>query len=370
MVKTLEQKNIHLSSQINKDNIMENKIQQDVKLDFCDVLIIPKSTRVSSRKDVELDTELIFRKAGFYLKCIPVCASNMDGVGTISMGKKLSTHKMLTSLTKQTTIKMFANDDYEKCDYIFGTFGLDDDSKSILLNKNVEKYFSTICLDVANGYMSKFLDFVYLVRKKWPHIGILAGNVVTPDGVNDIATAGADFIKVGIGSGSVCTTRRVAGIGYPQLSALLECRVAAEESNCGIVSDGGCVHPGDVSKAFSAGAEIVLLGGMLAGHDEGADDAVIIDDGEKRRFVFSGSSSSRALKKIGNNSKYRTSEGRVVIMDAKGSVEETISHILGGLRSTCSYTDCFDLKDLYTNSKFIRVNRQLNEYFEHHTIGV
>lgn len=370
MGKTLEKKIIHPSSQINKDSFMENKFEQDVKLDFCDVLIVPKSTKVSSRKDVELNTDLRFRKANFYLKCIPVCASNMDGVGTISMGKKLATHNMLTSLTKQTTIRVFENDDYEKCNHVFGTFGLDEDSKSILFNKNIEKYFSTICLDVANGYMSKFLDFVYLVRKKWPHIGILAGNVVTPDGVYDTAAAGADFVKVGIGSGSVCTTRRVAGIGYPQLSALLECRVAADEGNCGIVSDGGCVHPGDVSKAFASGAEIVLLGGMLAGHDEGADDAVIIDDGEKRRFVFSGSSSSRALKKIGNNSKYRTSEGRVVIMDAKGPVEETVNHILGGLRSTCSYTNSFELKDLYTNSKFIRVNRQLNEYFEHYTIGV
>jgi GMP reductase len=349
---------------------MHNKFEPDVKLDFCDVLILPKSTSVSSRKEVNLEVPLNFRKAGFSLPCVPVCASNMDGVGTISMGNKLASYKMITTLTKYTTAGVFEKEDYKKSDYVFGTFGLDDYSKSLILNENIENYFSTICLDVANGYMGKFLDFVSLVRERWPHIGILAGNVVTPEGVIDTARAGADFVKVGIGSGSVCTTRRVAGIGYPQLSALLDCRIAAEESECGIVSDGGCVHPGDVSKAFAAGAEIVLLGGMLAGHDEGADDAVVIDDGEKRRFIFSGSSSSRALKKIGNNSKYRTSEGRVVLMEAKGSVEETVNHILGGLRSTCSYTNCFDLKDLYMNSKFIRVNRQLNEYFEHHTIGV
>lgn len=370
MGKIIEQKTTLRALRANQENIMDNKFEPDVKLDFCDVLIVPKSTKVSSRKEVNLKTSLQFRKAGFSLPCIPVCASNMDGVGTVSMGQKLAAHGMLTSLTKYNTIKVFENEDYQKSDYIFGTFGLDDDSKNIIFNKNIEKYFSTICLDVANGYMDKFLDFVYMVRKHWPNMGILAGNVVTPDGVRETARAGADFVKVGIGSGSVCTTRRVAGIGYPQLSALLECQLSAEENDCGVVSDGGCVHPGDVSKAFAAGAEIVLLGGMLAGHDEGSDDGVIIDDGEKRRFVFSGSSSSRALKKIGNNSKYRTSEGRVVIMEAKGPVEETVNHILGGLRSTCSYTNCFDLKDLFTNSKFIRVNRQLNEYFEHHTIGV
>ena len=348
-------------------------VDNEVKLDFCDVLIVPKSTNLSSRKDVNLNTHLEFSKAGFgIVDYIPVCASNMDGVGTLSMAAKLSKRKMSTCLTKSLTHQILWGNrqEFEKNTLTFGTLGMDDNSKSVLDECNLENYFSVICLDVANGYMTQFADFVRKVRMKFPNIGIIAGNVVTPDGVEQISDAGADIIKVGIGSGSVCTTRRVAGVGYPQLSTLLDCRPAADKCNVRLLSDGGCIHPGDVSKAIAAGADIVMLGGMLAGHDEGADDAVVMDDGERRRFIFSGSSSSRALKNNKNESKHRTSEGRVVIMDAKGSVDSTLIHIEGGLRSTCTYTNSTNLSELKNNARFIRVNRQLNDYFEHQTIGI
>jgi GMP reductase len=345
----------------------------NIKLDFCDVLIVPKPSFISSRKEVNLFCNLAFNKAGFSLtNYVPVCASNMDGVGTLSMAEKLATRHMSTCLTKHLTHQILLDNkpEFKKDDFIFGTLGMDDFSRDIINQSDLRKHFQIISLDVANGYMKQFADFVNKIRTKFPDIGIMAGNVVTPDGVKQIADAGADIIKVGIGSGSVCTTRRVAGVGYPQLSTLIDCRQMADECDVGLLSDGGCVHPGDISKAFAAGADIVMLGGMLAGHDEGADDSVVIDDGERRRFIFAGSSSSRALKNSKNESKYRTSEGSVVIMDAKGGVDGALIHIEGGLRSACSYTNSAKLYELRTNAKFIRVNRQLNEYFENQTIGI
>lgn len=348
-------------------------IDKEIKLDFCDVLIVPTISKISSRKNVNLFSHIEFSKAGFSItNYIPVCASNMDGVGTLSMAYKLASRGMSTCLTKSLTQNIILKNksEFTKNSFIFGTLGLDEVSKSIANEYDLYEFFDVICLDVANGYMTQFAEFIYDVRSRFPNIGIIAGNVVTPEGVSHIANAGADVVKVGIGSGSVCTTRRVAGVGYPQLSTLMDCRDEANRNNVRILSDGGCVHPGDISKAFAAGADMVMLGGMLAGHDEGSDDAVVIDDGERRRFIFSGSSSTRALKNSKNDSKHRTSEGRVVIMDAKGSVDLTLTHIEGGLRSTCTYTNSANLFDLRNNANFIRVNRQLNDYFENQTVGI
>jgi len=350
-----------------------NSFVNDVKLDFCDVLIVPKPTSISSRKEVNLTVDVFFPRSEMQVKCIPIAAANMDGVGTPAMAKALGDHGMLTFLTKANTLKVLESEDhiFESINSLHvGTFGMDDSSVELLKNYNIDKYFNIVCLDVANGYMESFVSLVKYVREKFPKLTIFAGNVVTPDGVVNLAKAGADAVKIGIGSGSVCTTRRVAGVGYPQMSAIMDCRQACIDSNCLLMSDGGCVHPGDVGKAFAAGANFVMLGGMLAGYEEGLEGGTLFDDGEKKRFVFSGSSSSKALSKSKNNNQYRTSEGRVVLMDLKGPVSNALCHILGGLRSTCSYTNCDSLSELIGFNSFIRVNRQLNEYFEHHTIGI
>lgn len=355
---------------IKREQVM---VENNLKLDFCDVLVVPKPTYVSSRKEVCLSCSYVLPKSKLKIKGVPIFAANMDGVGTLGMCETLAKSEMFTCLTKSNTIKIIENNSHESLEscknFCIGTFGLDNESKNILENYDIENIFNIICLDVANGYMDCFAKFVESTRKRFPKIGIIAGNVVTPDGVAIISDAGADIVKIGIGSGSVCTTRRVAGVGYPQLSAILDCLDSCVDYDVLMMSDGGCVHPGDIGKAFAAGANFVMLGGMLAGYEEGLDGGTVFDDGEKKRFIFSGSSSSRALSKNNSSNNYRTSEGRVVVMDLKGSVSDAVVHILGGLRSTCSYTNSFDLKSLSYNCSFIRVNRQLNEYFEHHTIG-
>ena len=349
-------------------------IDSKVKLDFCDVLIVPRPTSISSRKEVYLSCSYHLPKSNIEIVGVPIFAANMEGVGTIEMCKALARHGMYTCLTKSNSIKIAESgmpSGIDACsDYCVGTFGLDWASKFAIDNYDISKFFKIICLDVANGYMDCFAKFVSDIRKKFPNIGIIAGNIVTSDGVAMLSDAGADVVKIGIGSGSVCTTRRVAGVGYPQLSAIMDCVDACNDYGVLLMSDGGCIHPGDVSKAFAAGSNFVMLGGMFAGYEEGLDGGTVFDDGEKKRFVFSGSSSSRALSKNVNPNSYRTSEGRVVVMDLKGSVSDAVYHIFGGLRSTCSYTNSIDLKSLFSNCSFIRVNRQLNEYFENHTVGL
>ncbi|XP_028933449.1 GMP reductase 2 isoform X2 [Ornithorhynchus anatinus] len=219
-----------------------------------------------------------------------------------------------------------------------------------------------ICLDVANGYSEDFVEFVKVVRKRFPQHTIMAGNVVTGEMVEELILSGADIIKVGIGPGSVCTTRQKTGVGYPQLSAVMECADAAHGLNGHIISDGGCSCPGDVAKAFGAGADFVMLGGMLAGHTESGGDLIKRDG--KQYKLFYGMSSDLAMKKYaGGVADYRASEGKTVEVPFKGPVERTVRDLLGGIRSTCTYVGAAKLKELSRRTTFIRVTQQLNPVF-------
>ena len=196
----------------------------------------------------------------------------MDGVGEINMAKKLSSYKLMTALTKQHTTDEISllYKKKEFLNFIALSCGTNLDSLN-RLNKILKKFpkFQFICIDVANGYSENFSNFVSNVRKKYPNKTIIAGNVVTADMTQELVLSGADIVKVGIGPGSVCTTRIQTGVGYPQLSAVMECADAAHGLGAHIIADGGCTCPGDVAKGFGAGADFVMLGGMLAGHKEG-----------------------------------------------------------------------------------------------------
>ncbi|KAJ8307763.1 hypothetical protein KUTeg_014684 [Tegillarca granosa] len=219
-----------------------------------------------------------------------------------------------------------------------------------------------ICVDVANGYSEHFVQFVRDVRKRFPKHTIMAGNVVTGEMVEELILSGADIIKVGIGPGSVCTTRKKTGVGYPQLSAVIECADAAHGLGGHIISDGGCTCPGDVAKAFGAGADYVMLGGMLAGHTESGGE--IIERNGKKFKLFYGMSSATAMRRhAGGVAEYRASEGKTVEIEYRGDVEATIQDILGGIRSTCTYVGAGKLKELSRRTTFIRVTQQLNEIF-------
>jgi GMP reductase len=336
------------------------RIEDEVKLDFKDVLIRPKRSTLSSRREVDLNRTYQFKHSGKVWTGVPIMAANMDGVGTLTMAKELYNHQMFTCLVKS----------YDESDLgdTVGTIGGNyfavstgtSDKDFLKLRQIINSYpeIHFICIDVANGYSEHFGEFVSKVRTAYPHATIIAGNVVTADMTQELILRGADIIKVGIGPGSVCTTRIQTGVGYPQLSAIIECADAAHGLGGHIIADGGCTCPGDVSKAFGAGADFVMLGGMLAGHDEGGGE---IKDG---KVTFYGMSSDTAMNKHhGGIAEYRSSEGRTVTVPYKGPVRDTVLDLLGGVRSTCTYVGAPSLKQLSKCTTFIRTNRQYNDVF-------
>jgi GMP reductase len=336
------------------------RIEDEVKLDFKDVLIRPKRSTLSSRKEVDLNRTYKFKHSGWEWTGVPIVASNMDGVGTLAVAESLYEHRMFTCLVKNHD----EDDLFETVGKIggnyfavsTGTSEKDFVRLSRIINAYPEIHF--ICIDVANGYSERFGDYVADVRDAFPHCTIIAGNVVTADMTQELILRGADIVKVGIGPGSVCTTRIQTGVGYPQLSAIIECADAAHGLGGHIIADGGCTCPGDVAKAFGAGADFVMLGGMLAGTDQGGGE---VKDG---KVTFYGMSSDTAMNKHhGGVAEYRSSEGRTVTVPYRGDINPVVLDILGGLRSTCTYVGAPTLKQLSKCTTFIRTNRQFNDVF-------
>jgi GMP reductase len=335
-------------------------IEEDIKLDFKDVLIRPKRSTLSSRKEVELTRTFKFKHSQQTWSGIPIVAANMDGVGTFTMAKELQNHKLLTCVVKSYQLDDWVNVRSElNQDYVMVSTGISDkDFEKLKFIITAVPLLKFICIDVANGYSEYFGDFVSKVRKEFSDKTIIAGNVVTADMTQELILRGADIVKVGIGPGSVCTTRVQTGVGYPQLSAIIECADAAHGLGAHIIADGGCTCPGDVAKAFGAGADFVMLGGILAGHDEGGGTV------ENGQVTFYGMSSDTAMEKHhGGIASYRSSEGRTVTIPYKGQVKNTVLDLLGGIRSTCTYVGASMLKHLSKCTTFIRVNRQINDVF-------
>ncbi len=341
------------------------RIEEELKLDYSDVLFRPKRSTLLSRKDVNLKRTYRFKYSNNEWSGIPIMAANMDGVGELGIAEKLSKHEMITCLTKQHDVKKIKN--YKKIKSIYPNISLsmgikkeDFDNMDKLLKEY--SFFKFICIDVANGYSEHFSQFIKKVRDKYPTKTIIAGNVVTADMTQELVLSGADIVKVGIGPGSVCTTRIQTGVGYPQLSAVIECADAAHGLGAHIIADGGCTCPGDVAKGFGGGADFVMLGGMLAGHDEGSGK--IVKSNGNKYIEFYGSSSDTANNKhYGGLSDYRSSEGRTVRVKYRGKVEDTISNILGGIRSSCTYVGAPSLKQLSKCTTFVRVSNQFNDTF-------
>lgn len=338
------------------------KIEQELKLDFSDVLIRPKRSTLSSRSEVELLRTFVFlNKAGQVKKewtGIPIMAANMDTTGTFEMYYELSKFKMITCFHKHYSVEDYPTD--LNPDYYAISSGITDNDW-VKLQKTLEKLNPTfVCIDVANGYMLAFANFVKKVSEHYPHLVIICGNVVSREMVEElIINCGADIIKCGIGSGAVCLTRTQTGVGMPQLSCIMECGDAAHGVNGKIVSDGGCVYPGDLSKAFGANSDFIMLGSILAGHTESGGE--LIEEHGQVYKMFYGMSSKKAMEKYsGGMASHRSSEGKVVKMPYKGDVRNTIENILGGIRSTCTYIGSKTLKDMPKCTTFMRVTNQIN----------
>lgn len=343
------------------------RVEYDIKLGFKDVMFRPKRSTLKSRSQVSLQRTFKFMHTTIEWTGVPIMAANMDTVGTFEMAKKLAEKDMFTAIHKHYTLdewNAFLKDAPQGIENNLavstGTGEKDLEKVNAIFSTNPHLKF--ICIDVANGYSEHFVAFVKQARQLFPDKVIIAGNVVTGEMVEELLLAGADIIKVGIGPGSVCTTRVKTGVGYPQLSAIVECADAAHGLGGQIISDGGCSVPGDVSKAFGAGADFVMLGGMLAGHDESGGQ-VVEKDGKKYKQFYGMSSATAMDKHAGGVAEYRASEGKTVEVEYRGAVENTVQDILGGVRSTCTYVGASQLKELTKRTTFIRVAEQENRVY-------
>jgi GMP reductase len=343
-------------------------IESDLKLDFKDVLIRPKRSTLQSRNDVNVNRTFIFLHNQRDWTGFPLIAANMDVVGTMKVARALSRFGAMTALHKhyraEELIAFFQEGDTDNVFYSMGTTEADFDKfQAVKAKVPVGK----LCLDVANGYTERFVDFVARMREDNPEIVIMAGNVVTGDMTEALLLAGADIVKVGIGPGSVCTTRKMTGVGYPQLSAIIECADAAHGLKGQVCGDGGCTVPGDISKAYGAGADFVMLGGMLAGHDE-CEGELRYEERDGQRvpvaMTFYGMSSDTAMNKYaGGVAAYRASEGKTVEVPYRGPIEGTMQEIMGGVRSMMTYIGATKLKEVPKRTTFVRVGAQLNNVF-------
>ena len=343
------------------------RIEEDLKLGFKDVLIRPKRSTLKSRSEVELERTYTFKHSGLNWTGVPVIAANMDTVGTFTMAEALAGFNVLTAVHKHYSVEAWQAFIQRVPSAVLGhvmvssgTSEADFIKLTAILALSPQLNF--ICIDVANGYSEHFVEFLQRVRESFPGKTICAGNVVTGEMVEELILSGADIVKVGIGPGSVCTTRVKTGVGYPQLSAVIECADAAHGLGGQIVSDGGCSVPGDIAKAFGGGADFVMLGGMLAAHDE-CEGNVVEEQGEQFMLFYGMSSESAMKRHVGGVAQYRAAEGKTVRLPLRGPVEDTVKDILGGLRSACTYVGAERLKELTKRTTFIRVAEQENRVF-------
>ena len=347
------------------------RIEGEIKLAFDDVMIRPKRSTLVSRSDVTLKRKFSFKHTSRTWEGVPVSAANMDTTGVFDVARVLQGHNMMTCLQKFYSVRDLEKAWEEGVDarYVAVTCGSTEDSFQLLRRKlATNDDLSMICIDVANGYREVFLEFVKKVRFDFPDKIIIAGNVATNEMTEALILAGADIVKVGIGPGSVCTTRKVAGVGYPQLSAISECADAAHGLGGHVMADGGCNSPGDIAKAFAAGADFVMLGGMFAGHDESGGDIIESEDGRLFKS-FHGMSSSTAMERhYGEIADHRAPEGKAVQVPYRGPLSNTVQSILGGVRSSCSYVGARRIKDLPKCTTFIRVTQTTNEVYRGYEI--
>ena len=342
-------------------------IEDDVKLDYSDVLIRPKRSTLTSRFDVELERTYTFYHSGKEWTGVPIMSSNMDTVGTFEMHEELSLHGMVTCIARHYNKDGMPWHLAERRNKLCVMSGISDkEILEIVGVANTYKDVSFVGLDVANGYTINFVQAIKHLRTHLPNATIIAGNVVTADMTAELILAGADIVKVGVGPGSVCTTRIKTGIGYPQLSAVIECADAAHGVGGHIIADGGCNSSGDIVKAFAAGADFVMIGGMLAGHDECDGELIFEDDNPNPIGMnFYGMASKTAMDKHGHaNREYRGEEGKTVTVPYRGAVRDTVVDILSGVRSGCTYVGAKRLKDLTKCATFVRVNSTHNRVYE------
>ncbi len=221
-----------------------------------------------------------------------------------------------------------------------------------------------VAVDTAHGHSKAVIDMVKNIKALYPELQVIAGNVATPEAVRDLIEAGADCIKVGIGPGSICTTRIVAGVGMPQLTAIVNCAEEAAKTNTPIIADGGVKYSGDIAKALAAGADSVMIGSIFAGTDESPGETILYEGRKFKAYRGMGSlgamsepegSSDRYFQDASSESKKYVPEGIEGRIPAKGKLDEVVYQLIGGLKSAMGYCGVTCIEELRTNTKFVRI---------------
>lgn len=350
------------------------KISTDVKLDDDDVILVPQRSLLTSRSEVELTRKFKFYHSSREFNGIPLISANMSCVSGFQLAQSLQKHKIVTCLHKYIDydhLKLLFGQDILKPEYTWVSIGMSNDELNKLVNFTSQlNYKPNICVDVANGYMSKFVDFTKRVRDLFPDSVLLCGNVCTPEMVQELILTSTDIVKINIGPGFGCTSRSVAGVGFPSISCIDECEHAAHGLKSGdgrlglICSDGGQKNSGDIAKRYCAGADFQMVGRLFASHDENSDVCEWEEDlGGNRYSLYYGMSSHFAQNKhLNQNKNYRASEGTIRKIPYKGSIDKTIQEITGGLRSCGAYIGANCLADFSKCASFVRVNNIHQNY--------
>lgn len=353
------------------------KINFEPKLDYQDVLIVPQTSNISSRSSVRLQKHVCFKHSKREWTGVPIVSSNMDTVTNMDTFRCLRKQRMISCFPKSFNNEFIRAEkiplELKFTDYYMLSSGIgnNDISKilhlnSILKDNGIQIRF--LCLDVANGYMSSLMNTCYKMRKLLPNLTLVAGNVVTPEAVKTLVVDGlVDVVKVGIGSGALCTTRKITGVGYPQFSAVLECAEAAHDLGAHVMADGGINQVGDISKALCAGGDFVMLGSMLAGHDVSPGE-IVLENEQMYKLVYGMSSRVANEKYFGGMKHYKAPEGKLVKMAMKGKLQDTLQRIEGGIRSACTYIGAKDIDEMPRNAQFITVHKQYNDILDRHVI--
>lgn len=333
------------------------------QLDFHNVLIRPKRTTMTSRSEVDLTRTFQFPHSSKTWCGVPIISANMDTTGTFEVYDVLSTHRIITALHKHYTVEDYkerwCKEPLNPSLFMVST-GISEDDYNRLCDIMEVANCDWICIDIANGYMERLVDFCQRVREKFPDKILVAGNVCTREIVEELIIRGkVDVCKVGIGNGSGCLTRLKTGVGMPQLSAIMECADASHGLNGFIIGDGGITCPGDMVKAFGGGADFVMVGGQFSGHDENPGE-IIEEDGKEYKMFYGMSSKHAQTKYYGKMNHYRSSEGRVVKVKYRGSLHDTVLDYLGGIRSACTYINARCIKHIPKCTTFVLVSQQLN----------
>jgi IMP dehydrogenase len=321
-------------------------------LTFDDVLLMPRHSEMNSRRSPQLDSKVT---RNFSLKT-PIISANMDTVTEYQMAIKMAQlgglgilHRFMSPEEQVRQVKLMREAIQPLGLPVAASIGVKEDGmrRAELL---VDAGADILTIDIAHGDSVMMFETLEFVKKKFPKIDVIAGNTASPEGVKGLIDHGADAVKVGIGPGSMCTTRIITGCGVPQLTAVAMCVLEARKYNVPVIADGGIKTSGDIVKAFAAGAQTVMLGSMLSGCLETPGE---IEGGRKR---YRGMASKDAqVSWRGELPQGMAAEGEARWVNCKGSVENIVHELAGGVRSGMTYLNANSISDINKNARFMEM---------------